>query len=548
MCVCVRVCLEKKWQTDVVLLSDGSFSLSPHQYSLVDVSVVAVVYLFFLLDGHTHTFATNSLSLTQARACNKREGFNPLLSPLFFSFSSLSPSPSPSSPQRAITLTYLLLLDSLPFFFSLSLSLTAQAFRDRRTAQIIRSLSARVLLHISSLFVLFRRVRERERERRNFADVIDRAIVHQSELLRSKCWTIQSKSREELLDWWHWVSSTCQTEGNDIGKKTVTVVHRNECVRFISRSMLTHHHHLPSQFKQQSDHDLTELSWLTQSDIFDRSSSSSSSRSTRPIPIASETLPIYASTQHRHRSSPLPASLIDSSDSEHDNDSSSLNSSSERVTTSTDIVSPPHSALCFWILFAIEDSRLRALTLNEICDWIEHHIEQSTANYHQQPSAGDDHSIQSARLKSKIRYHMTKQISFFVKIIKDPRNGMKLRYPLWTTDRSKRLLLLDTLLTMNTRQLSLVRPYTIEIFERLCSERRQDLLRQTNDENSCPLAKSRPRDKTIHRLGSCEETGHVKRKKQRSRPDPSTSSGTPSVEVVDAAMTLLLLRQPKWHI
>lgn len=147
-----------------MLLSDGSFSLalSPHQYSLVDVSVVAVVYLFFLLlDGHTHTFATNSLSLRQARACNKRERFNPLLSPLFFSFSSLSPSPS-SSPQRAITLTYLLLLDSLPFFFSLSLSLTSQAFRDRRTAQIIRSLSARVLLHISSLFVLFRRVRERE--------------------------------------------------------------------------------------------------------------------------------------------------------------------------------------------------------------------------------------------------------------------------------------------------------------------------------------------------------------------------------------------------
>ena len=312
--------------------------------------------------------------------------------------------------------------------------------------------------------------------------------------------------------------------------------------------MLTHQHQ-PRQFKQQSDHDLTELSWLTQSDIFDRPTSS---RPTRPIPIASESLPIYLTSEHRHRSSPLPASLIDSSDSEHDNDSSSLNSSSERVPSSTDIVSPPHSALCFWILFAIEDSRLRALTLNEICDWIEHHIEHSTTNYQQQQQqpAGDDHSIQSARLKSKIRYHMTKQISFFVKIIKDPRNGMKLRYPLWSTDRSKRLLLLDTLLTMNTRQLSLISPYTIEIFERLCSERRQDLrlLRQTNDENSCPLATGKPRDKTIHRLGSGEETSNVKRKKQRSRPsapEVSSNSSSPSVEVVDAAMTLLLLRQPK---
>jgi len=288
--------------------------------------------------------------------------------------------------------------------------------------------------------------------------------------------------------------------------------------------MLTHH-----RPKQQSDHDLTELSWLTQSDIFDHSSS-------RSGPILSQNLPIYLTDKHRHRSS--PPSLIDSSDSEHDNDSSSLNSSSERVPT-TDIVSPPHSALCFWILFSIEDSKTRALTLNEICDWIEHHIEQSTSNPNHHNST-DDHSLYSARLKSKIRYHMTKQISFFVKIIKNPLNGTKLRYPLWTTDRSKRLLLLDTLLTMNTRQLSLTTSYTIDLFERLCSDRRRDLIRQTNDENSCPLKRS----KIIHHL---EETNNnTRRKKQRSKNDQSgTSSIRPSVEVVDAAMTLLLLRQPK---
>ena len=197
-------------------------------------------------------------------------------------------------------------------------------------------------------------------------------------------------------------------------------------------------HHRP---KRQSDHDLTELSWLTQSDIFD------------------------------HRSS--PSSLINSSDSEHDYDSSSLNSSSERVST-TDLISPPHSALCFWVLFAIEDSKTRTLTLNQICAWIEHHIEQAIST----KNATADHSIYSARLKSKIRYHMTKQISFFVKILKNPINGLKLRYPLWTTDRSKRLLLLDTLLTMNTRQLSLTSSYTIDLFERLCSARRRDLMRQ----------------------------------------------------------------------
>lgn len=292
--------------------------------------------------------------------------------------------------------------------------------------------------------------------------------------------------------------------------------------------MLTHQHPT-TNLKRQSDHDLTELSWLTQSDIFDRSS-----QSKRSPPILSKNLPIYVTDKHRHCSSPL--SLIDSSDSEHDNDSSSLNSSTERVTTTstTDIISPPHSALCFWILFAIEDSKSRALTLNEICDWIEHHIEQSTMNN----NSTDEQLIHSARLKSKIRYHMTKQLSFFVKITKHPINGVKLRYPLWTTDRSKRLLLLDTLLTMNTRQLSLTTQYTIEIFERLCIERRRTLISNTNDENSCPL-------KNPKRLGSSEEL-NSKRKKQRSKNDSSgTTSTNPSVEVVDAAMTLLLLRQTK---
>ena len=313
--------------------------------------------------------------------------------------------------------------------------------------------------------------------------------------------------------------------------------------------MLTHRSP-PTTFKQQSDHDLTELSWLTQSDIFDRSTATTSSSSLkRSAPILSQTSPIYVTGKHRYHSSP-PPSLIDSSDSEHDFDSSSLNSSSERVTTSTDIVTPPHSALCFWILFAIEDAKPRALTLNQVCDWIEHHIEQSKASNHQTLPANtsDEHSIQSARLKSKIRYHMTKQISFFVKITKDPRHGTKLRYPLWTIDRSKRQLLLDTLLTMTTRQLSLTSPYTIEIFERLCSERRKDFLRQNNDENSCPL-QSLKRDKIIHHLTPADETTNNKRKKQRSRlngQDSSTSSiSSASVEVVDAAMTLLLLRQPK---
>lgn len=263
--------------------------------------------------------------------------------------------------------------------------------------------------------------------------------------------------------------------------------------------MLTHRR--PINSKQQSDHDLTELSWLTQSGLFDQSTSHEHSN---------------------HRTS--PTQLLESSDSEHDNDCSSLNSSSERV-SSTENISPPHSALCFWILFAIEDCKSRALTLNQICEWIEHYIEEST-------SKSDEHSsIYSARLKSKIRYHMTKQISFFVKITKNPLNGMKLRYPLWTTDRSKRLLLLDTLLTMNTRQLSLTQSYAINLFERLCSNRRRDLLRQTNDENSCPYK----RDNTMEDIPA-------QRKRARAKFEQTTR---PSVEVVDAAMTLLLLRQPK---
>lgn len=304
--------------------------------------------------------------------------------------------------------------------------------------------------------------------------------------------------------------------------------------------MLTHQPRPSTNLKKQSfnDHDLTELSWLTRSDIFDRSS--------RPKPTLSQSLPAYILSKEeevpRHHSS--PASLIDSSDSEHDNDSSSLNSSSERVpiNSSSDIVSPPHSALCFWILFAIEESKARCLTLNEVCDWIEHYIEQQPQFKLLNQTNTDEQLIHSARLKSKIRYHMTKQISFFVKLTKDPVSGIKLRYPLWTTDRSKRLLLLDTLLTMNTRQLSLYTQYTIDIYERLCSERRVQSHSNTNDENSCPVSLTK-RDKTIHRLGSTEDSN--KRKKQRSKMDSSTMNTIPSVEVVDAAMTLLLLRQTK---
>ncbi|CAF2860391.1 unnamed protein product [Rotaria sp. Silwood2] len=242
--------------------------------------------------------------------------------------------------------------------------------------------------------------------------------------------------------------------------------------------MLTHHY--PTNFKQQlpNDHDLTELSWLTRSDMFDQRSSNS----VRQLPKLSQSLPAYVTDKediprHHHSS---PSSLIDSSDSEHDNDSSSLNSSSERVTTVnlTDIVSPPHSALCFWILFAIEESKTRSLTLNEICDWIERHIEQQQQLKTTNPTSSDEQLIRSARLKN-------------------PVSGIKLRYPLWATDRSKRQLLLDTLLTMNTRQLSLYTQYTIDIYERLCSERRLTLTRNTNDENSCPTL-SKHNTKQIH--------------------------------------------------
>ena len=310
--------------------------------------------------------------------------------------------------------------------------------------------------------------------------------------------------------------------------------------------MLTHY--CSANFRQQlhNDHDLTELSWLTRSDIFNPQSSNS----IRQVPVLSQSLSTHRTNKeeisyHHHLS---PSSLVDSSDSEHDNDSSSLNSSSERVTTNlTDTVSPPHSALCFWILFAIEESRTHLLTLNEICDWIERNIEQQE-ELKTNSISSDEQLIHSARLKSKIRYHMTKQISFFVKITKDPVSEIKLRYPLWTTDSSKRLLLLDTLLTMNTRQLSLYTQYTINIYERLCSERRRSLMRNTNDENSCPillLNNNTKRDKIIHRLGSSEESNtNNKRKKQLSKNDSSTIS-IPSVEVVDAAMTLLLLRKTK---
>ena len=307
-----------------------------------------------------------------------------------------------------------------------------------------------------------------------------------------------------------------------------------------SRAMISHYS--PSHH----DHDLTELSWLTRSNIFDRTSAS-----VRRRPVASHSFPTYSSKSVH---SP-PSSLVDSSDSEHDIDSSSLNSSSERVMhTSADLVSPPHSALCFWILFAIEESATHALTLNDICDWIEHHIEQQPDFQNAHPVLSDEQYIHSTRLKSKVRYHMTKQISFFVKIVHDPIHGIKLRYPLWAADRSKRSLLLDTLLTMNARQLSLYTQYTIDVYDRLCNERRRALLRPSFDERTSPnalLNEDVKRDKTIHRLGSADESStalppmHNKRKKQRSKMDFS-GTAEPSVEVVDAALTLLLLRQPRW--
>ena len=301
------------------------------------------------------------------------------------------------------------------------------------------------------------------------------------------------------------------------------------------------------------DHDLTELSWLTRPNIFHPSSTSTRQRSFLIQSFTSKHDEELIKTTHRHSS---PTNILDSSDSEQDVDSSSLNSSSERVgQSSNDLVSPPHSALCFWILFAIEDSSSRTLTLNEICDWIEKHVEQQKSISTTRSIAFDEQCIHSTRLKSKVRYHMTKQISFFIKILHDPFSGIKLRYPLWTVDRSKRSLLLDTLLTMTTRQLSLSTPYTIEIYERLCTERRRALIQQMNDENSCPngsFSENPKREKLIHRLGSCDESTNststiltnCKRKKQQSKLD-STNTNELSVEVVDAALTLLLLKQPK---
>ena len=278
----------------------------------------------------------------------------------------------------------------------------------------------------------------------------------------------------------------------------------------------------------QNDHDLTELSWLTRSNIFGRSFH----RRARPPAMVNRSLPTYPFANEDtpcHRPS-TPSSLDETSDSEHDNDSSSLNSSSERVThSSTDSISPPHSALCFWILFALEDSKASALTLNEICDWIEHHIERkSHAPLMHVRSSSDQQLIHTTRLKSKLRYHMTKHVSFFTKVTFDPFTDGKLRYPLWTTDRAKRSCLLDALLTMNTTQLSLCTQHTVDIYVRLCSERQQALTRTANDENSCPrLALEQPssgkRDKAVHRLASLDESNATqvrannKRKKEIGR-------------------------------
>ena len=304
----------------------------------------------------------------------------------------------------------------------------------------------------------------------------------------------------------------------------------------------------------QNDHDLTELSWLTRSNIFGRSFH----RRPRRTPMVNRSLPTYPTSNDElpcHRPS-TPSSLDDSSDSEHDNDSSSLNSSSERVThSSTDSISPPHSALCFWILFALEDSKTYALTLNEICDWIEHHIERESHAPRIHTRSSDEQLIHTTRLKSKIRYHMTKHVSFFTKITVEPFTGVKLRYPLWTTDRAKRSCLLDALLTMNTTQLSLYTKYTVDIYARLCSERQEALARSANDENSCPRLeleqpRSGKRDKAVHRLASLDESNaaqaHMnnKRKKGLAKVEAPGSS-RPTVEVVDAALALLLLRQPK---
>lgn len=94
----VSVYWEKKWKTDVVLLSNSSLILNQYYF------VVVVVYLFFLLDGHTHTFMTNSARKTQSVSLTSF-----LLLFLLFYFSSLSPSIQRYSHY---SLTHSLLLDS----------------------------------------------------------------------------------------------------------------------------------------------------------------------------------------------------------------------------------------------------------------------------------------------------------------------------------------------------------------------------------------------------------------------------------------------------
>ncbi|CAF1007138.1 unnamed protein product [Didymodactylos carnosus] len=341
--------------------------------------------------------------------------------------------------------------------------------------------------------------------------------------------------------------------------------------------------------------DLTELTWLTETDILRRPPSS------KVQPILSKSLPTYSLKQLADQTIRVHDDILSSDSEETDTYStSSLNSSSEHVVTneneylskpsSTVAVSPPHSALCFWILFAIEDSKNHALTLNEICEWIEQNIEQQslTSTNSSSTNSTDEILIKNARLKSKIRYHMTKQISFFLKITKDPLTGSKLRYPLWTVDTTRRLLLLETLITMNDKQLSLNSEHTKDIYTRLSNERKRILSRhkQTNnsteqdqhvsstselttkkikksriitpketlstdekeltDENMCPKRRkervsSPPTSITtkrekVHHLQTTEDTAHLPTKK-RSRANSNTDG-----DMVDAAMTLLLLK------
>ncbi len=99
----VSVYWEKKWKTDVVLLSNSSLILNQYYF------VVVVVYLFFLLDGHTHTFTTNSARKIQSIS---------LTSFLFFSFR-LCLFFLNAILRLSLTLTYyFLILHILLFFFS----------------------------------------------------------------------------------------------------------------------------------------------------------------------------------------------------------------------------------------------------------------------------------------------------------------------------------------------------------------------------------------------------------------------------------------------